>query len=133
MPNESFLTVLSPAMADMDALVRRRQGFWLRVAREAKGVGQKEAAAACGLSTKAAISDYEAGITQVPQHRLRRLADFYGWPLVMFTEPEETAEEQAEGTDGSACARSHTSRARGSARGGGAKPARWRRARRAAS
>lgn len=95
-PNESFLTVLSASMADRDELHRRRQGFWLRMAREANGMSQKEAADVCGLKTKAGVSDYENGITQVPQHRLRRLAGRYGWPLVIFTEPEPTAFEQAE-------------------------------------
>lgn len=89
------LTLLSTVMADDDRLYRIRQGFWLRVAREDRGLKQEAAAEHVGLKTKAAISDYETGVTQVPLPRLRRLADLYGWPLALFTEPEPTAAEQA--------------------------------------
>ena len=75
---------------------RRRQGFWLRMAREARGLKQEAAADHVGLKTKSAISDYENGTTEVPQSRLRRLAGLYGWSLVIFTEPDLTAEEQAQ-------------------------------------
>lgn len=47
--NEYGLTVLSLSMADEDALFRRRQGFWLRMAREAKGLNQLGAAGLVGL------------------------------------------------------------------------------------
>lgn len=79
-----------------DALYRTRQGFWLRMAREAKGLNQLGAAKLIGLSTKSAISDYESGRTQVPMDKLRRLAKEYGWPLVLFTEPDPTAVELAQ-------------------------------------
>ena len=82
-------------MGDADDLHRRRQGFWLRMAREAKGLKQQGAAERIGLKTKAAISDYENAVTEVPQHRLRKLAALYEWDLVFFTEPDPTAEEQA--------------------------------------
>ena len=91
------LTLLSGGMGNPDDEThRKRQGFWLRMAREAKGINQQGAADLLGLKTKSAISDYENGVTEVPQSRLRRLADLYGWPLVIFTEPEPTAEEQAQ-------------------------------------
>lgn len=91
------LTVLSGSMGELDdERYRIRQGFWLRAAREAKGMNQLGAARLIGLSTKSAISDYESGRTQVPMDKLRRLAREYGWPLVIFTEPEPTAAEQAQ-------------------------------------
>lgn len=90
------LTLLSPLMADDDTLHRKRQGFWLRVAREAKGLNQLGAAQLIGLKTKSAISDYETGVTEVPGPKLRKLAKAYGWPLVMFTEPMRTGEELAQ-------------------------------------
>lgn len=90
------LTVLSMSMEDEDTLHNKRQGFWLRMAREAKGLNQLGAAKLVGLSTKSAISDYETGDTPVPQARLRRLARVYGWDLAIFTDPAPTAVEQAE-------------------------------------
>ena len=91
------LTVLSGSMGEPDdQLYRTRQGFWLRMAREAKGLNQLGAAKLIGLSTKSAISDYETGATQVPMPRLRKMAREYGWPLVLFTEPDPTAVEQAQ-------------------------------------
>ena len=94
--NSSGLTALSLSMEAEDALFRVRQGFWLRTAREAANVSQQAAAKTAGLRSKSAISDYEKGATQVPQDKLRRLATLYGWPLVLFTEPEPTAEERAQ-------------------------------------
>jgi transcriptional regulator with XRE-family HTH domain len=82
-------------MADDDELHRKRQGFWLRVAREANNLNQLGAARLIGLKTKSAISDYENGVTEIPGPKLRKLAKEYGWPLVMFTEPMKTGEELA--------------------------------------
>lgn len=94
--NEFGWTVLSPSMEASDEQHRVRQGFWLRVAREAAGKNQLGAARHVGLTSKAAISAYESGATQVPQDKLRKLARFYGWPLVLFTEPAPTAWEDAQ-------------------------------------
>ena len=96
MANEFSLTVLSGGMDDEDALYRTRQGFWLRMAREAKGLNQVGAAHLVGLRTKSALSDYEKGNTPVPMRRLRPLAKAYGWALILFTEPMPTAEEMAQ-------------------------------------
>ncbi|MBX3031178.1 MAG: hypothetical protein KF809_13610 [Chloroflexi bacterium] len=35
-------------------------------------------------------------MTEVPGRRLRRLAEIYGWPLAMLTEPMPTGEELAQ-------------------------------------
>jgi transcriptional regulator with XRE-family HTH domain len=83
-------------MADSDALYRKRQGFWLRMAREAAGYNQAGAAEKLGLKTKSAISDYETGTTEAPQKRLRALAKLYSWDLEIFTDPQPTAEEMAQ-------------------------------------
>jgi transcriptional regulator with XRE-family HTH domain len=76
-----------------DAQHQVRQGFWLRIARERAGKSQAGAAEYLGLSksSKSTISDYERGTTEIPQRFLRRLAEWYGVPLRVFTEPERTA------------------------------------------
>lgn len=94
--NELGLTVLSGAMADKDAQYRKRQGFWLRMARESRGLSQEGAAREVGLKTKSALSDYETGVTEPPQSRLRALAALYGWDLEIFIDPDLTAEEMAQ-------------------------------------
>jgi len=82
-------------MGEQDELFQRRQGFWLRMARERAGKSQAGAAEVAGLSksSKSSISDYENGITPIPQRILRRLANWYGVPPSVFTEPGRTAEE----------------------------------------
>jgi transcriptional regulator with XRE-family HTH domain len=83
-------------MAEEDELYQRRQGFWLRMARERAGKSQAGAAELIGLkrSSKSSISDYENGVTPVPMKMLRRFAEWYGVPLRVFTEPKPTAYEQ---------------------------------------
>lgn len=90
--NRLSLTLLSGGMSD-DVEHQRRQGFWLRIARERAGKSQAGAAEYLGLSksSKSTISDYENGVTEIPQRYLRRLAGWYGMPLRTFTEPERTA------------------------------------------
>jgi transcriptional regulator with XRE-family HTH domain len=90
--NRLSLILLSGGMSD-DVEHQRRQGFWLRMARERAGKSQAGAAEYLGLSkaSKSTISDYENGVTEVPQRYLRRLAGWYGVPLRTFTEPERTA------------------------------------------
>lgn len=90
--NSLSLTLLSGGMSD-DVEFQRRQGFWLRIARERAGKSQAGAAEYLGLSksSKSTISDYENGVTEVPLRYLRRLAVWYGVPLRTFTEPESTA------------------------------------------
>jgi transcriptional regulator with XRE-family HTH domain len=86
-------------MADDELLFQKRQGWWLRMARERAGKSQAGAAEVAGLSknSKSSISDYENGVTAVPQPVLRRLARWYGVPVRMFTEPQLTAEEILDG------------------------------------
>lgn len=79
-----------------DELYAKRLGFWLRMARERAGKSQAGAAEFLGLSkkSKSTISDYENGVTVPPLQFLRRLADWYGVPLEVFTNPEPTIEER---------------------------------------
>lgn len=92
--NELLLRLLSGPMAD-DELYFKRQGFWLRMARERAGKSQKGAALELGLSenSKSTISDYENGVTHAPQDTLLALARWYEVPLSLFTNPRPTSDE----------------------------------------
>jgi transcriptional regulator with XRE-family HTH domain len=83
-------------MAEDESTFLKRQGFWLRMARERAGKSQKGAAEYLGLSekSKSSISDYENGVTAASQVTLRRLAKWYGVPIRLLTEPEPTIEER---------------------------------------
>jgi transcriptional regulator with XRE-family HTH domain len=83
-------------MVNEDAY-ERRVGFWLRMARERANLKQEAVAVALGLSakSKSTVSAWENG--RVPSLRmLRRLAELYGVPLGVFTDPEPTPEERLE-------------------------------------
>lgn len=81
-----------------DTTYYRRQGFWLRMARERAGKSQKGAALELGMSekSKSTISDYERGEQVAPQPVLRRLARWYGVPVELFLNPRATADEVIE-------------------------------------
>lgn len=87
-----LLRLLSPAMDDDQYY--RRQGFWLRMARERAGKNQKGAAVEIGLAeaSKSTISDYENGVP-APQPVLRKLARYYEVPVELFLDPPPTADE----------------------------------------
>lgn len=89
------MRLLSGSMSD-DTVYARRLGFWLRMARERAGKSQAGAAAYLGFSakSKSTISDYENGVTVPSLPVLRRLAEWYGLPLSVFTDPEPTPEER---------------------------------------
>lgn len=78
-----------------DAQYYRRQGFWLRMARERAGKSQAGAAIELGLSekSKSTISDYENGAQVAPQAALRKLARWYEVPVDLFQNPPATADE----------------------------------------
>ena len=82
-------------MAD-DEIYAKRLGFWLRMARERAGKSQGGAAEFLGFSakSKSSISDYENGVTVPALPVLRRLAEWYGVPLGVFTDPQPTPEER---------------------------------------
>jgi transcriptional regulator with XRE-family HTH domain len=79
---------------DDDGLYYRRQGFWLRMAREKAGKSQEGAAKEVGLAeaSKSTISDYERG-KAAPQPVLRKLARWYGVPIDLFNRPPILADE----------------------------------------
>jgi transcriptional regulator with XRE-family HTH domain len=83
-------------MAAEDTLYAKRLGFWLRAARERSGKSQQGAAEFLGLSrkSKSSVSDYESGKTIPSLTVLRRLAEWYGVPLSVFTDPAPTPEER---------------------------------------
>ncbi len=78
-----------------DTIYFRRQGFWLRMARERAGKSQAGAAQTIGLAgaSKSTISDYERGEQIAPQAVLRTLARWYGVPVDLFTRPPITSDE----------------------------------------
>jgi len=93
-PNSLSLRLLSGSMPDEDELYYKRQGFWLRMARERAGKNQEGAAIEIGLeaSSKSTISGYERG-TPAPQPVLRKLARWYKVPIDLFLHPPRTADE----------------------------------------
>lgn len=92
-------TVLSVGLAFQsmvdEAILSKRLGFWLRVARERAGKSQEGAALELGLkpSSKSTISDWENGVRPPSLPQLRRLARYYNVPINVFVEPGPTAEE----------------------------------------
>jgi len=82
-----------------DEIYFKRQGFWLRMARERAGKSQKGAALELGLSenSKSSVSDYESGTgTHASQDTLLALARWYTVPLSVFTDPLPTSDEVIE-------------------------------------
>ncbi len=81
-----------------DATYYRRQGFWLRMARERAGKNQAGAAEQLGLAktSKGTVSDYENGVQIAPQQALRTLARWYGVPIDLFLSPPITSDEVIE-------------------------------------
>jgi len=79
-----------------EALHQRRQGWWLKVAREKAGITGQGAAKIAGLKgkTSSSITHWEKGRYAPSQLQLRRLAQGYGVPLSVFTDPKPTDEER---------------------------------------
>jgi transcriptional regulator with XRE-family HTH domain len=90
------LRLLSSAMDADEQLYFRRQGAWMKIARERSGKSQAGAAEYLGFSkkSKSSVSDYENGVTPTPMRVLRKLAEWYGVPLSVFTEPDPAPEER---------------------------------------
>src|SRR6267154_1860409 len=74
----------------------RRQSWWLLVARLASGRTQADAATALMLAAASSYGDFERGITVPSLRQLAILAQLYGVPLSLFTEPPPTDEERLE-------------------------------------
>ena len=66
--------------------VRKRRGYWLKLARERIDMDQADAAVVAGLSPLSArtVSEWEHGRGRLEVDQLRRLADAYGIPVDFF-------------------------------------------------
>lgn len=77
------------------ALGQQELGKRIRLAREDAGLTQSELAELLGLGHPQSISRYERGETEVPQRRLRRIAEATGKPLGFFLADGDEAEAPA--------------------------------------
>lgn len=75
---------------------RRRRAWWLRVARESRGLSQSGVAEALGLSRKSAstVGDWERQVSDPSLRQLEQLAALYGVPVSLFMDPPMTDEER---------------------------------------
>jgi len=75
--------------------IRRRRGYWLRLARERANMDQNSVARELGMSTKSGTSvlAWEKGTRSPTMDQLDKLARIYGVPVATFTEPLPTDEE----------------------------------------
>ena len=81
------------------ALGQQELGRRIRQAREDAGLTQSELADLLGLRHPQSISRYERGETEVPQKRLRRIAEVTGKPLGFFLTEEQMPQKPAEDGD----------------------------------
>jgi transcriptional regulator with XRE-family HTH domain len=83
-------------MTDEQTVERRRRGFWLREARDRKGLKQPDVAQRLGYSANSGstVNKWETGERDVPTRYLALLAKLYGLPVSVFVYPEPTAEER---------------------------------------
>lgn len=74
----------------------RRRAWWLRVARDQRGLSQSGVAEAIGLSKKSAstVGDWERGVSEPSLRQLESLAALYSVPLSWFVDPPRTDEER---------------------------------------
>jgi transcriptional regulator with XRE-family HTH domain len=75
---------------------RQRRAWWLRVAREQRGLSQAGVADSVGLSKKSAstVGDWERNVSEPSLRQLELLAVVYDVPISLFIEPPETDEER---------------------------------------
>jgi transcriptional regulator with XRE-family HTH domain len=88
-----------PMTEDELAALRRRRGYWLRLAREQANMDQNSVARELGMSARSGTSvlAWEKGKRSPSMDQLDRLARIYGVPLATFTEPRPTDEEWLQG------------------------------------
>lgn len=77
---------------------RERRGFWMRMAREWKGLSQESAAQALGIkaSSKSTLSKLEKGQLEPSASLVARMAEIYGVPVELLMHPPASAEEVIE-------------------------------------
>lgn len=87
--------VRMPTDEDLE-LRRRRRAWWLRVAREQRGLSQAGVADAVGLSKKSAstLGDWERNVSEPSLRQLEILGAIYDVPMNLFIDPPETDEER---------------------------------------
>jgi len=75
---------------------RARRAWWLRVARETRGLSQSGVADSLGLSKKSAstVGDWERQVSDPSLRQLELLAALYRVPLNLFVDPPPTDEER---------------------------------------
>lgn len=78
------------------AIVRRRRGYWLRLARERTGMTQDAVAHELGLRTGTSLVHWERGDRDPSVAQLSALADLYGLPVDVLLKPPQTDEERLE-------------------------------------
>ena len=79
--------------------LRRRRGYWLRLAREQANMDQNSVARELGMSARSGTSvlAWEKGKRSPSMDQLDQLARIYGVPISTFTEPRPTDEEWLQG------------------------------------
>lgn len=84
-----------PMTEDEIAMIRRRRGYWLRLAREHANMDQNSVARELGMSPKSGTSvlAWEKGTRSPNVDQLHQLARIYQVPVSTFTEPRPTDEE----------------------------------------
>lgn len=86
----------SAAMTDQEDLDARRRGYWLRRARNNRGITLSDAAVTAGLSagSGSTVSLWESGARPIKVVQMKRLAIRYGVPVGLFTDPPMTDDER---------------------------------------
>lgn len=84
-----------PMTGDELATIRRRRGYWLRLARERAEMDQNSVAHELGMSAKSGTSvlAWEKGTRSPLMDQLDKLARIYSVPVSTFSEPRPTDEE----------------------------------------
>ncbi len=84
-----------PMTEDELSAVRRRRGYWLRLARRQANLNQDDAARLIGLSENSGTSilHWEKGTRSPNTDQLEQLARVYGVPVSTLMEPRPTDEE----------------------------------------
>jgi transcriptional regulator with XRE-family HTH domain len=75
---------------------RRRRAYWMRRARESRGLGQAGVAELLKMSPRSAstVGDWERLVSDPSLRQLEMMAAIYGVPLSLFVDPPETDEER---------------------------------------
>ena len=91
----SLRLLSAPMTEDELTKLRRRRGYWLRLARERANMDQNSVARELGMSPKSGTSvlAWEKGTRAPNMDQLHQLARIYDVPVSTFSEPRPTDEE----------------------------------------